>query len=436
MVSLHRGIVPLVLCSVFSSAHAFKVAFVSVVGLNLMGSPYHEIITESALTFLEIPLSFGKKVSFDLNTASLVALANAETDSEFWDIPAVHFDNEEMFYASKRLIDLRASIVARATAGEYAVSRKLLGQALHTLQDFYAHSTWVDRGETGLAPLGRQFLSFPNRQTQNCTIGSIVAGAPLSSGYFNLSQVVPSLLWWTNQYLFEPLWPSNKCIHGGNTGAGIHKDDPSKALFTIAANQAIRATRQYTADIVDDLRKLPPDDADKAICGLAGVDPKNCKAVDFYVSFNSRSAYIVETGMPSYFPAVLGATIVELASRGLVPGDVIEMRSAGAYRHSGYWGNPALAYGSTAVFFGGGSYLAQASLTAADPGTSPPVLPHFTGTCPDNAAFDNPYDFNVQHAEFRRVKIPPGATHFALSVPDCFHGDNIGTMTVNVRRVQ
>ena len=235
---------------------------------------------------------------------------------------------------------------------------------------------------------------------------------------------------------FKPTWPKGKCIHGAGSGAGIHKDDPGKGtLFVEAFNKATEATKQYAENIVADLKTSPNAIADKAICGLLGVDPKNCAAVDFYVQFNSRGTYIAEIGMPSHFPAVLPPKTIELAAYGLAAGDVIELRSVGAYRHGGYWGSLDLTYGSTAVFFNSASYLARASLTPADPGSAPPAPATITGDCPDNAAQDNPCDFGITHAAFRRVKVPAGGTHMALSVPDCFHGDNIGTMTVNIRRV-
>ena len=69
-----------------------------------------------------------------------------------------HF-TEELFAAStKRLIDLREGIIADITApnpnGEEA--RKKLGTAFHTLQDFYAHSNWIERSNTSIfSTLGR-----------------------------------------------------------------------------------------------------------------------------------------------------------------------------------------------------------------------------------------------------------------------------------------
>ena len=182
-------------------AQAFKVAFVTVNGLTFMGNAYHELITEGGLTQLKPVLSTGKTVSFESVPLAMVAVANAETDSQFWDIPFVHFDDESFGKASNRLINLRKAVVSKALAGDYIGARQTLGQALHTLQDFYSHSTWVNRGEPGLAPLGQQILAQPSAAAANCTAGSVISGASLSSGYFNLSQVTPSVVYWTDHYV-------------------------------------------------------------------------------------------------------------------------------------------------------------------------------------------------------------------------------------------
>ena len=421
-----------------ASANAFKVAFVTVKSMNFMGSAIHERITWIGLSQVQVTLSNNKKVAFTIPATGLVVIANAETDSAYLDIPFVHFDNERFATAGRRLLVLRSAVGAKASTGDFVGARESLGQALHTVQDFYSHSTWVERGEPGLAPLGRQALQNPASTVANCGSASIIAPASLSSGYFNLSQVTPSLLIWTNQYRvlgIEPTWPYDKCIHGGGSGAGIHKDDPSKGdSFGIASEKAVAATRQYVEDIIGDLRKQPPAVADKAICGLFGIEEENCLNVDFLTTFSSRGTWIVETGMPAFFPVVLGAMEVDLADRGLAPGDVIELLSAGGYNTTGYWGFPTLVNGSIGIFRGAGGYLSPAAIGPGDPGTSPFVDPFVTPKCPDNAAGDTVSDFGIDHANFRRVRIPAGATHIALSVPDCFHGDNVGTMTVRIRK--
>jgi von Willebrand factor type D domain/Heterokaryon incompatibility protein Het-C len=91
--------------------------------------------------------------------------------SEDFSIPKNHFDNEEFSGGSTRLIELKDKIIDKLKKIEKAKdcydsndiettqkerqkdrkeigmqARKLLGGALHTLQDFYAHTNWVELG--------------------------------------------------------------------------------------------------------------------------------------------------------------------------------------------------------------------------------------------------------------------------------------------------
>jgi hypothetical protein len=61
-----------------------------------------------------------------------------------------HFDNESFLKGSQWIVGLRDQVVVEAGQGHYVQARKLLGFALHTLQDFYAHSNWVNLGNTAI----------------------------------------------------------------------------------------------------------------------------------------------------------------------------------------------------------------------------------------------------------------------------------------------
>ena len=53
----------------------------------------------------------------------------------------------------QRLTSLRANVISKITASSpdgASASEKDLGGALHTLQDFYAHSNWVELGNAGI----------------------------------------------------------------------------------------------------------------------------------------------------------------------------------------------------------------------------------------------------------------------------------------------
>ena len=59
-----------------------------------------------------------------------------------------HFDGENFSGGSKRLVDLKSQILKdrSGSSPNGAKAREHLGQALHTLQDFYAHSNRVEAG--------------------------------------------------------------------------------------------------------------------------------------------------------------------------------------------------------------------------------------------------------------------------------------------------
>jgi len=57
-----------------------------------------------------------------------------------------HFDDEEFFASNGRLIDKKAEVAVALFNNDVSSARELLGRALHTLQDFYSHSNWVDMG--------------------------------------------------------------------------------------------------------------------------------------------------------------------------------------------------------------------------------------------------------------------------------------------------
>ncbi len=80
-------------------------------------------------------------------------------------VSCIHFSNEQFHDGSIRLIDLKKRIVDILSNdkpnGQEA--RYFLGAALHTLQDFYAHTNWVELGFTEEIDtrLGRQIISNP-----------------------------------------------------------------------------------------------------------------------------------------------------------------------------------------------------------------------------------------------------------------------------------
>ena len=95
---------------------------------------------------------------------------NAMVDMDRWTkkLPAAHFDSEGFRNGSRRLIKIRRiskcqldcflfqsflnSVVGHVLNEtiDLTQARQLLGQLLHTLQDFYSHSNWIELGKTDI----------------------------------------------------------------------------------------------------------------------------------------------------------------------------------------------------------------------------------------------------------------------------------------------
>src|SRR5215831_8685851 len=118
--------------------------------------------------------------------------ANKDTDCLSCQANAeFHFDDESFETATARLTSLKASVISKITASnpDGAAARKDLGGALHTLQDFYAHSNHVELGNAGIdTRLGRSTFSGPAASVATCPSNPGTLGGAglttLTSGYF------------------------------------------------------------------------------------------------------------------------------------------------------------------------------------------------------------------------------------------------------------
>ena len=137
----------------------------------------HRLITEGVLfsgyayggktvPVFTTTLSDGKSVQFSSLATSHVMLGNKSTDlptADFeldgveidlkWELdnPVAHCDDELIEACSERIRILREDVVSRLKSHlasgsklDLGYARGLLGKALHTLQDFYAHSNHAD----------------------------------------------------------------------------------------------------------------------------------------------------------------------------------------------------------------------------------------------------------------------------------------------------
>lgn len=76
------------------------------------------------------------------------AVASIDFSSETKDLPYAHFDAEAFVEANERVIYFKTQISYELSTKKYKDARKKTGEILHTIQDFYSHSNWVEMGYT------------------------------------------------------------------------------------------------------------------------------------------------------------------------------------------------------------------------------------------------------------------------------------------------
>jgi hypothetical protein len=142
---------------------------------GLAGEPVHEDITAAALSFLTP------------ETMLAVTAANVETDVQFVLANAYHFDDCNFSGASEAVASEEAAAVAALNPANDPLTSDVtafaaFGHALHTAQDFYAHSNWVELGQTALVDDALTAWSTLNPYTAVDATGIVVVQGTPPSG--------------------------------------------------------------------------------------------------------------------------------------------------------------------------------------------------------------------------------------------------------------
>jgi hypothetical protein len=227
----------------------------------------HEDISEGAARPIARTVG-GETLTFRDKAIVQIRKANSATDlsSDFLR-SFKHFDSELFGQASQRLVDLKGSVIGKITASTPSgqKAREDLGTALHTLQDFYAHSNWIETGRGGgiNGALGRSTLVNPPAATAFCPGNPEVLSGPGLTG--STSGYYVGLLG------CGPL-PAGKCYHGGPGGCdGINKDAPGRPNHGPARSLAQQATKDYIDQILDAGGVAGNAKAIKALMGINGT---------------------------------------------------------------------------------------------------------------------------------------------------------------------
>ena len=217
----------------------------------------HQSITKKAMTELDSEFFSITSLTQSMKDAIDETIeANAGVDDiqkfGFW-----HFDGESFPNGRDRVVALKAQVISQLqNSSDGAAARQSLGQALHTLQDFYSHSNWIELGHSSpnSAITASGPLSFSGSGERTCAdrillpgTGGTLVTTKLTSGYYHDENEV------------KPVPDPGKCNHGGLADGlltdGINKDvtnfswAPHGFLHDAAASVAQEASKQFIRDI-------------------------------------------------------------------------------------------------------------------------------------------------------------------------------------------
>ncbi|XP_077186946.1 von Willebrand factor A domain-containing protein 7 isoform X2 [Paroedura picta] len=211
---------------------------------------------------------FGPKVSAKRFRGAIAQVANANAAMDFLnttrDDPVLHFDSELIHSANAWLLQAHKEVLQAVRSEQYAIAREKLGQLLHTLQDFYSHSNWVELGHRHIHPHllrpGREIKSIAGADIQTCS----------SCSYWTcegnlLESLVTKGLLTTGYYGTRPEKPKGKCSHGGKFDDSRHRDphgginkDSSSLFFSphhYLHNEAAALAQEATTDFLKFLQR-------------------------------------------------------------------------------------------------------------------------------------------------------------------------------------
>lgn len=218
-----------------------------------------------------------------IKTINLIQDKNRNVDLQHASDTAYHFDNENFTAGKKIITDGLSAVKASNKLQNFEAAREQLGTILHTLQDFYSHSNWVEmentlpnsnliRSDTSIGNIAAESrATCRNCNGDDCTnniLQDILQEKILISGYFNGSSSIK---------------PNGKCSHGGfldqtsttEPKGGINKDSLSSShghLHITAADLAIAAT----SELLEDVRKAA---GDRVFLQMIGISKGSSNAL-------------------------------------------------------------------------------------------------------------------------------------------------------------
>jgi hypothetical protein len=251
----------------------------------------HQLQTENAVREVLRQVYGVTELSiFHRDAMKTITDANTLVDHAEGGLTASHFDGENFLGGHERIVRLRNQLIQNLRSGQGFPARQALGSLLHTMQDFYTHSNWIETGNRGpfgnltrpgisAEDLAQRLVTWRSRMSptteatcQNCVNSSVavlchacadsVTTSRLTSGYYG------------KQDRDKPTNP-RKCSHGGSLDStadgpdflvlglvptyGMNKDtlnctfSPRSDLHTTAAAISQQATIDFLLALRDDI---------------------------------------------------------------------------------------------------------------------------------------------------------------------------------------
>src|SRR5882724_1572915 len=209
----------------------------------------HVGIVKDALSLITRTASTGETLKFSARAIDQIRDATAGVDEIFssrgeFSVPQAHCDDELLPECSQRIIDIKNAVINLAIARNGDEARAQLGRALHTLQDFYAHSNWVNApgpSNVSFNPVLGIGLVPKLRMADATCIDDLFDGTLTGKGLTDI----------TTGYFGSLEPPPSKCAHGVLSGAGIHKDEPGRPFFVAARARAVEGTMNFVNQILN-----------------------------------------------------------------------------------------------------------------------------------------------------------------------------------------
>ncbi|XP_028256290.1 von Willebrand factor A domain-containing protein 7-like isoform X1 [Parambassis ranga] len=201
---------------------------------------------------------------------------NGLVDRDFVASDRHHFNSETFFEGRGLITEGVMAIKANIRQENFQAAREILGKVLHTLQDFYSHSNWVELGNTEpYINLIRPDLPLDNLADVNTPTCSDCASGTCPN------QILPNILKekkLTSGYMgiFSPFKPKGKCSHGGagdltstsDPRGGINKDERRPDNMALH-DAAVKAATAASLELLQDIRLTAGDNDFLRMMGIA-----------------------------------------------------------------------------------------------------------------------------------------------------------------------